>query len=94
MASWDVFHPVYVLYVLHVSRAGNEPARYESPAITPNQITEFVWTFREFVRQDARHDLLIGSTDGKGLLVLDRHGLLYAYGALEPYTHVPGRIWG
>lgn len=80
--------PLYMLYVLHVPRSGSEAARYESPLLDQEKLAEFIWTFSEFFQRDARHDLWVGSIDGTGLLVLDSHGLLYAYGPQDRYTAV------
>jgi hypothetical protein len=80
--------PVFVLYVLHAPLAGSEAARYDSPNMDRNKLAEFIWKFSEFFQRDARHDLWISRADGKELVVLDSHGLLFAYGPLEQYTAV------
>jgi hypothetical protein len=80
--------PLRVLYVLHVSRTDAEPARYESPPVTYEELVQFTSSFCEFFQRDARQDLWVGSRDTSDLLVLDRHALLYAYGPLERYADV------
>ena len=39
--------------------------------------------FRELFENDARAQLWVGATSGEGLLVLDEHDLVLAYGPLE-----------
>jgi hypothetical protein len=76
--------PFLLLYVLVVPRTDNEPGRYQSEySFTLDQLREFLATYREFVENDARHNLWIRSSTSNGLLVYDRHNVIYAYGPLD-----------
>lgn len=77
--------PFLLLYVLVVSRGEGEPGRYQSElSYSAIQLHEFLDSYRDFFEQDARQNLWIRSTDG-GLLVYDRHNLIYAYGPLDRF---------
>jgi hypothetical protein len=78
--------PFLLLYVLVVPRGEGEPGRYQSEfSCDTIQLKEFLTSYREFFEQDARQNLWIRSMSGSGLLVYDRHNLIYAYGSLEPF---------
>ena len=78
--------PVYVLVVLNVPRCGGNPGRYESDALTQAEVATFLAEFESLFTNDARAELWIGSTSGEGLLVLDEHDLIYAYGPLDAFS--------
>lgn len=79
---------LYVLYILKASRTGADSARYQSPSLNHDELAEFIWTFSEFLQRDARHDLWVGAIEGSELLVLDSHGLIYAYGLQQQFADV------
>ncbi len=77
--------PFQLLYVLVVSR-GSEPGRYQGEySFTRVQLQEFLTSHSSFFEQDARHDLWIRSESRDGLLVYDRHNVIYAYGPLDRF---------
>jgi hypothetical protein len=78
--------PLYVLVVLSVPRGSGEPGRYESDALAQGEVATFLDEFEELFTHDARAELWIGSTTGEGLLVLDEHDLVYAYGLLDAFS--------
>jgi hypothetical protein len=75
-------------YLLYVPVVAEEPGRYQSPALTRNEVAEFCRRFEPFLRGDARHHLWIKSSDGPGLLIYDRHDWIWAYGDLPAYIEV------
>ena len=74
--------PLFVLIVLRVPREGDE-AKLESHALTHGQVVHFLTEFRDLFENDARAQAWVGATSGDGLLVLDEHDLIYAYGPLD-----------
>lgn len=81
--------PYYVLYVLLVSRCGNDVGRYESePFHTWDELAKFMRTYQEFFEDDGRHNLWVGEIEGPGLLVYDRHNRIFAYGEVAQYTKI------
>lgn len=81
--------PFHLLYVLVVPRTGAMAARYQSPGVhSAAEISTFIDTYREAFEQDARHILWIKSVEGPGLIVYDRHNVLYLYGPLEAFAEV------
>ena len=78
--------PLYVLVVLNVPRGGSPEGRYESEALTRADLETFLAEFEELFTNDARAELWIGSTTGEGLLVLDDHDVVYAYGPLDAFS--------
>ena len=80
--------PFLLLYVLVVPRGEGEPGRYQSElSYSPIQLQKFLTSYREFFEKDARQNLWIRSS-GSGLLVYDRHNLIYAYGPLERFIGI------
>jgi hypothetical protein len=81
--------PFLLLYVLAIPRGGGEPGRYESKySFSRPQLQVFLSDYAEFLEKDARHNLWIRSTSGEGMLVYDRHNVIYAYGQLELFATV------
>jgi hypothetical protein len=79
--------PFLLLYVLAIPRGGGEPGRYQSNySFSPTQLQQFLSEYSEFLEKDARHNLWIRSDDG--MLVYDRHNVIYAYGPLEQFVAV------
>ncbi|MCC6953540.1 MAG: hypothetical protein IT290_05440 [Deltaproteobacteria bacterium] len=76
----------WLLYILAVSRTGHPAARYQTPVTLDfEELTEFFDSFGTFLEADGRHHLWVGSADQEGILVYDRHDIIYAYGALDEY---------
>lgn len=75
----------FVLYVLVVSRGRAECGRYESPPLGLVDVRIFIEEFRDMLTNDARHEFWIGSTNDRGMLVYDDHGIIYAYGPLGDF---------
>ena len=80
--------PLFVLVVLRVPRAGDE-CKLESNALTQAEVLRFFGEFGELFEQDGRAQAWVGATArGEGLLVLDEHDLVYAYGPLDAFEAV------
>lgn len=78
--------PYFILYVLVVSRLGNQLGRYQSPLFeTKEELVCFFYEFRSYIETDARHHLWIGTIDDSGLLVYDQHNVIYAYDNLDEH---------
>jgi len=75
----------FLLYVLLTPRGSTKSGRYQSPPLKLEGIEGFIEEFRRCLTEDARHQLWIGSTEGRGTLVYEEHGLIYAYGPLEKF---------
>ena len=81
--------PFLLLYVLVVPRSEASPGRYQSEySFDSLQLRDFLNRYGDFLEQDARHNLWIRSASGNGLLVYDRHNIIYAYGPIEAYVEV------
>ena len=72
--------PYGVLYLLHTPRTNARPGRYQSPALSKQQLSAFLERFADYLGGDARHDLWVHSPEERGTLVWDRHDLIFAYG--------------
>jgi hypothetical protein len=78
--------PYLLLYVLVVPRGEGEAGRYESEfSFTLEQVERFLDDHAASLENDARHNLWIRSASDNGLLVYDRHNVIYAYGPLEQF---------
>src|SRR6266498_3237063 len=73
------------LVVMRVPRAGEE-GRWESNELTYGEVVEFLTEFRDFFERDARAEVWVGTTTNQGMVVLDEHDLIYAYGPLDRYS--------
>lgn len=80
--------PLSVLYVLIVPRGGGACGRYKSPPVDLEDVESFLSLFLEFFESDGRHNVWVGSGDGRGTVVYDRHSIIYAYGGLDRYRRV------
>ena len=70
-----------ILYVLTVSRRGNDCARYQSAApCSFDGIELFAHTFQEYFEGDARQHLWFIGVPTEARLVYDNHDLIYSYG--------------
>jgi hypothetical protein len=77
--------PLRVLYVLVVPRRGeHEAGRYESPDVARQDLVSFLADHRRFLESDGRHHLWIAHP-GVGMVVYDRHEVLFAYGPVDAY---------
>jgi hypothetical protein len=77
--------PLYALVVLAESRRDSN-GRYESDPLTYAELVVFIAEFAPLFSNDGRADLWVGSTTDVGLLVLDEHDLVYAYGPLDAFA--------
>lgn len=77
--------PLYALVVLMESRHDSK-GRYETDPLTYVELRLFIAEFAPLFSNDGRADLWIGSTTNYGLLVLDEHDLVYAYGPLNAFA--------
>jgi hypothetical protein len=74
--------PFTILYVLTLPRGGGEAGRYQSKDFfTFDEVEYFLYLHQELLEQDARNSIWIYSETG--LLVFDRHNVIYAYGPLD-----------
>jgi hypothetical protein len=76
--------PFLLLYVLVVPRGRSAPGRYQSGELSRAQLDALFQQFGHFWDSDGRHNVWIRSSDD-GMLVYDRHNLVYAYGPLPRF---------
>jgi hypothetical protein len=79
--------PFLLLYVLVVPRGRSEPGRYQSGELSRAELDTVFQQFAQFLDSDGRHNVWVRSSDD-GMLVYDRHNLIYAYGPLERFESV------
>jgi hypothetical protein len=80
--------PYFVLYVLHTSRGEGDNGRYQSPALTAQDLDDFLSKYIDYLTLDSRFDLWVHSPNTGATFVYDRHSILYCYGPEEPYQKV------
>ena len=81
--------PLWLLYVLLVSRSGHVPGRYQSPIPENRQfVRDFLLDFRNFLEQDGRHNLWIGSATSPAMLVWDHHNRIFGYGPVDKWSEM------
>ncbi len=80
--------PFYMLYVLHTPRTDNEPGRYQSEALTYDEMSILLNHFKKFYENDSRHDIWIHSPETNTTIVYDRHNLIYLYGFTDEHVHI------
>jgi hypothetical protein len=85
--SAEIPEPLGVRVVLHAPRAG-DGATLERDDVARAELDRFLDRFGELFEDDARAQLWIAQVGGPGLLVLDEHDLLYAYGALHKFEEI------
>jgi len=76
----------YLLYVHAVGRSTSPEGRYESSLMELVDVRIFLAEYEEMLECDARHELWIGTDDDSGMLVLDEHGIIFAYGPLDDFA--------
>ena len=76
--------PFLLLYVLVVPRVQSDAGRYQSDELSRSELDAFIEQFGTFWDGDGRHNIWIRSADG-GMLVYDRHNLIFAYGPLQRF---------
>jgi hypothetical protein len=76
--------PFLLLYVLVVPRGRSEPGRYQSGELSRAELDGPFEQFGKFWDGDGRHSVWVRSSDD-GMLVYDRHNIIYAYGPLERF---------
>lgn len=73
--------PFGILYVLEVSRLGNQSARYQSPRPSSyDELELFAYSFQEYFEKDGRHHIWFIDISSNYRLVYDNHNIIYAYG--------------
>ena len=74
-----------ILYILLVSRCGNQLGRYEKEE-TMNwiELEQFCKKYSSYLESDGRHNFWIINHETNDLAIYDRHNILYAYENLEP----------
>ena len=78
--------PMWLLYVLVVSRSNNEAGRYKSSEPkSRDTVRRFLREYKIFLQTDGRHNLWIRSVASSAMLIYDRHNLIYGYGCLEDW---------
>ena len=81
--------PFIIVYVLLSMRTLRPPGRYQSTRpVSRADLEAFLGTYRDFLEQDGRHHLWIGSAEEPSTLVYDQHEVLYLYGRLDAYATV------
>ena len=76
--------PFMLLYVLVVPRGGSEFGRYQSGELSRAELEVLFQQFGHFWDSDGWHNVWVRSSDD-GMLVYDRHNIIYAYGPLERF---------
>ena len=84
--------PLLLLHILHTTRGEAEPARFQSPELSFQEIEAFISAFRPFLANDSRFDLWVHSPSQQATLAWDRHDMLYAYGPLDDYEGRSGSL--
>jgi hypothetical protein len=79
--------PLFLLVVMRAPRVV-DAGRWESIALTHDELRRFTARFGELFEDDARAQLWVGEVDGVAMLVLDEHDLIYAYGPLHTFEQV------
>lgn len=81
--------PMWLLYVLLVSRRDNVPGRYQSPSLeSRDALKAFLFEFQDFLEHDGRHNLWIRSGASPAMLVWDRHNRIYGYGVVDEFRDI------
>jgi len=76
--------PLYIL-VVNRGRVSTE-GRYESTPKSLAEVLEFIDEYHDLFAHDCRADLWVGSVVSDGLVVLDEHDFVFAYGELDLFS--------
>ena len=79
--------PLFLVVVMRVPQQV-EAGRWESIPLTHPEFHRFTERYGQLFEDDARAQLWVGELDGIGMLVLDEHDLIYAYGPLLRFEQV------
>ncbi|GMK37171.1 hypothetical protein PCCS19_02240 [Paenibacillus sp. CCS19] len=80
--------PYFLLYILNVSRTGQETARYQSNEIDFLELERFFIEFGDFIKNDSRHDIWIHSPGSNSTIVYDKDNLIYLYGDIKRFQEL------
>ena len=82
--------PYFCLYVLVTPRDGIlEEGRYQSPLIESHEaLVDFLLDFKEPIETDGRHHVWIGNANNDGLIIYDKHNVIYTYGQVDRFLSV------
>jgi hypothetical protein len=78
--------PLFVLALIDASTG--QTGKYESGAMTYPDVAAFFDEFGRLFAAHGRAEAWVGSTQDSGLVVLDEHDLLYAYGPLDEFEAI------
>jgi hypothetical protein len=83
----ELGEPLLLVVVMRVPRVV-DAGRWESVPLTHAELSRFLRRYGTLFEDDARAQLWVGELDGAGMVVLDEHDLLYAYGPLDRFERV------
>jgi hypothetical protein len=83
----ELAEPLFVRVVLIAPREG-DAGTFESREVSRLDVSRFLERFSDLFEDDARAQLVLGERGGHGLLFLDEHDLIYAYGALHRFEEI------
>lgn len=79
--------PYMCLYVLLVSRVGNDLGRYQcSYPLSYSELSEFLAKYKDYFETDGRHHIWFGSAKTKQLLIYDQHNVIFIYDDISTTT--------
>lgn len=78
--------PYYLLYVLHTPRGEGHAGRYQCPAVTAEEFSNFMAKFSVYLNADARFDFWAHSPAEQATVVWDRHQQLFCYGPIDRFA--------
>jgi len=78
--------PYVLLYVLHSPRGEAEPGRYESPALSREELGSFLARFGGYFSGDGRFDIWVFAPREEATIAWDHHNRLFAYGPIERFA--------
>ena len=81
--------PYCLLYMLHMPRTNPEAeGRYQSPELSPQEFSDFVQDYHDYLSADGRFDLWAYSPAEQATIVWDHNNYIYGYGPIERYIDV------
>ena len=90
--SGALSEPFSALYILVVGRGTSKEGRYQSPQMSRQETDTFFGDHATFFDEDGRHHVWLFSYSNKATLAYDRHNVIYAYGPIDEYQKILGRI--